>query len=51
MAKYVKCACGFEMRAQTEDEIVAMIQDHGRDVHSIEVSREQALALVTDVPD
>jgi predicted small metal-binding protein len=49
MAKYVKCDCGFEMRAATEDEIVAMTQEHSRKEHNQEVSREQVLALVTDV--
>ena len=49
MAKYVKCQCGVEMRAETEDEIVAQIQEHGRTVHDMEVPREQALALVSDV--
>ncbi|HEX9774725.1 MAG TPA: DUF1059 domain-containing protein [Actinomycetota bacterium] len=51
MAKYVKCQCGVEMRAPTDEEIVALIQSHGREAHDIEVSREQALALVQDVPD
>jgi len=49
MAKYVKCQCGFEMRAATEDEIVAMTQDHSREAHNVEVPREQVLALVIDV--
>jgi predicted small metal-binding protein len=49
MAKYVKCQCGFEMRAPTEDEIVAMTQNHSREAHNKEVPREQVLALVIDV--
>jgi predicted small metal-binding protein len=51
MGKYVKCQCGAELRAHTEDEIVLLIQEHGRTAHNMEVSREQALALVQDVPD
>ena len=49
MAKYVKCQCGAELRAETEDEIVALVQQHGREVHDMEVPRDQALALVSDV--
>jgi len=51
MAKYVRCQCGVELSAETEDEIVALIQAHGREAHRLEVSREQALALVRDVPE
>ena len=49
MAKYVKCQCGFELRAATEDAIVAMTQAHSREAHNQEVPREQVLALVIDV--
>jgi len=51
MTKYVKCQCGAELRATTEDEIVDLIQRHGREAHGMDVPREQALALVQDVPD
>ena len=39
----VKCDCGWEARGP-EDELVRRIQDHARDVHGLEVTREQALA-------
>jgi predicted small metal-binding protein len=48
--KYVKCQCGVELWGATEDEIVEAIQVHGREAHAMEVPREQALALVQDVP-
>lgn len=40
----VRCDCGFEARG-TEDKLVPVIQRHGRDVHKMKVTREQALAM------
>jgi predicted small metal-binding protein len=51
MTKYVKCQCGVELTANSEEEIVSLIQAHGREAHNMEVSRDQALALVEDVAD
>jgi predicted small metal-binding protein len=33
-------------REGTEDELVPLIQQHGRDVHGMEVTREQAVAQI-----
>jgi predicted small metal-binding protein len=43
VVKVVKCPCGFEARG-TEDELVPIVIKHGRDVHNMEVTREQAIA-------
>ena len=40
----VRCDCGFEARAE-EDELVPAVQKHGRDVHDMDVTREQVLAM------
>jgi predicted small metal-binding protein len=40
----VTCECGFEARG-TEDEVVAITQEHGRSAHNMDVSREQVLAM------
>lgn len=40
----VTCECGFEVRGE-EDEVVAQTQQHGRDVHNMDVTREQVLAM------
>ena len=40
----VRCDCGFEARG-TEDKLVPVVQRHGRDVHNMKVTREQALAM------
>ncbi len=38
------CACGWEVRG-TEDEVVIATQAHGRELHNMETSREQVLAM------
>ena len=40
----VRCDCGFEARG-TEDELIPVVQKHGRDAHNMEVSRDQVLAM------
>lgn len=43
MLKQVTCECGWSAKG-TEDELVPLIQKHGREVHGLEVTREQAVA-------
>jgi predicted small metal-binding protein len=40
---YARCDCGWEARAP-KDELVRLIQQHGREAHGLEVTEEQALA-------
>jgi len=44
MQKVVNCDCGWSVTGD-DDEIVAAVQDHGRDAHNMDVTREQALAM------
>lgn len=44
----VTCDCGWTARG-TEDELVLQIQEHAREVHGLEVTREQALAQTRPV--
>jgi hypothetical protein len=44
----VTCECGWSFRG-SEDALVAAIQQHGRDVHGIEVTRDEALAQARPV--
>jgi predicted small metal-binding protein len=46
----VKCACGLEIQGE-EDDVVAKVQEHGREAHNMEVSREDVLAMATPVSD
>ena len=45
MAQVVNCPCGEVIKADTEDELVTKVQSHGKEVHSQEVSRDEALAM------
>lgn len=45
MAKVVQCDCGYVARAETDDELVAEVQQHARETHQLEFSREQVLAM------
>jgi predicted small metal-binding protein len=39
----VRCDCGFEARGNA-DEVVDAMQDHARNVHNMNATREQVLA-------
>jgi predicted small metal-binding protein len=45
MAKVVNCPCGEVIKAETDDELVASVQKHGKEVHSQEASRDDILAM------
>ena len=45
MAKIMQCDCGYVVRGKTDDEIVAKVQEHAREVHDMEITREQVLAM------
>ena len=49
MAKAVNCPCGETLTANTDDELVKRVQDHGKSMHNQEVSREDALAMAQPV--
>jgi predicted small metal-binding protein len=42
----VSCDCGFTVTGD-EDTVVAATQEHGREVHNMDVTREQVLAMAT----
>jgi predicted small metal-binding protein len=45
MAKIMRCDCGYVVRGETDDELVANVQKHAREVHDMEITREQVLAM------
>jgi predicted small metal-binding protein len=45
MTRLVTCDCGVVVRGDTDDELVAATQEHARNAHGIELSREQVLSL------
>ena len=49
MAKAVNCPCGEKITAETDDELVRLVQAHGKEVHQQDVSPEDALAMAQPV--
>jgi predicted small metal-binding protein len=43
--KQVNCDCGKTIREKGDDALVAAVQEHARDVHKMELSREQVLSM------
>ena len=45
MTKQFTCECGVVITGRNDDELVEKAQHHARDVHRMEVTREQVLAM------
>jgi predicted small metal-binding protein len=45
MQKVINCPCGFVVTGDSDEQLVAKAQQHAKDVHQMELSREQALAM------
>jgi len=45
MNKIINCPCGFVLKGASDDEVVAKAQEHAKQVHQMDLSREQALAM------
>jgi predicted small metal-binding protein len=45
VAKTFTCTCGVVLRGETDDELVANTQRHAREVHNMELTRDQILAM------
>jgi predicted small metal-binding protein len=43
--KKVACDCGKTITERNDDELVKAVQKHAQDVHRMELSREQVLAM------
>jgi hypothetical protein len=46
---FVLCQCGLRMRG-TLDELIPIVQKHGREAHNMEASREDITALARPEP-
>jgi predicted small metal-binding protein len=44
--KVLRCDCGFEARAASDDELAVEVRRHARDEHGMRLSRAQARELV-----
>jgi predicted small metal-binding protein len=45
MQKVINCPCGVILTGQDDDEVVAKAQQHAKQVHQMDLTREQALAM------
>lgn len=45
MTKVIKCDCGYVARGRTDEELVSAARAHARDVHGMELTAEQVLAM------
>ena len=45
MEKVINCPCGFIVKGNSDDEVVANAQKHAKEVHQMELTRDQALAM------
>ena len=45
MQKVINCPCGFVLKGDSDDEVVQKAQAHAKQVHQMDLSREQALAI------
>ena len=45
MAMKIDCECGFTVMGGTDDELGESAQAHAREVHGMEITREQVLSL------
>ena len=49
MNKIINCPCGFVVTAESDEQLVAKAQQHAKEVHQMELSRDQALAMARPV--
>ena len=45
MNMIINCDCGYVVRGSTEDELVDNAVRHARDVHGVDLTRDQVLSL------
>jgi predicted small metal-binding protein len=45
MNKRIQCPCGSVIDGRDDDDVVKKAQEHARQVHQMELTREQALAM------
>jgi predicted small metal-binding protein len=45
MKKIIQCPCGVVIEGRDDEDVVKRAQEHARQVHQMDLSREQALAM------
>jgi predicted small metal-binding protein len=41
----IECPCGDTIRAEDEEKLVTQAQEHAKEMHAMELTREHALAM------
>ncbi|HEX6309475.1 MAG TPA: DUF1059 domain-containing protein [Longimicrobiales bacterium] len=47
--KQVSCDCGKVIREDTDERLIANVQQHAKEVHNMDLSRDQVLAMAEPV--
>jgi predicted small metal-binding protein len=45
MTKVIRCDCGYVALGDNDDQLVSMAQQHAREVHAMDLTAEQVLAM------
>lgn len=48
-AKQVACDCGKIIREANDDQLITSVQQHAKEVHGMDLSRDQILAMAEPV--
>lgn len=48
--KQVNCDCGATVRAASDEALIEAVQKHAREVHDMELTRDQILAMAEVIP-
>jgi predicted small metal-binding protein len=49
MTKIINCDCGRVLQGDSDDELVMAAQEHAREAHGMELTRDQVLSLAVPV--
>lgn len=47
--KQVSCDCGTVIREENDEQLVKAVQQHARDIHTMDLTREQVLSMAEPV--
>lgn len=48
MHKHVTCTCGHVVHADSDEELVRKVQEHMKQAHGKDISREEVLKMATE---
>jgi predicted small metal-binding protein len=49
MEKVIICPCGFVVKGASDDDVVSKAQKHAKEVHEMDLTRDQALSMAKPV--